>query len=98
MEASFSGRARVPEHVVHRSFDGSTVLLNLDNGQYHGLNQTGGRMLELIEETGDLGVVVQRIAGEYDRSEAEVSEDLVDFCAMLAERGLLELDDVSASG
>src|SRR4051794_41962271 len=44
-------KATVPEHVVFRTFEAETLLLNLESGQYHGLNATGGRMLGLLKET-----------------------------------------------
>jgi hypothetical protein len=87
-----NGRVRVPDHVVHRDFGEQTVLLNLATGQYHGLNRTGRRMFELLEERGSLEGVAAQLAAEYQRSEAEVAADLVDLCAALSERGLLELD------
>jgi hypothetical protein len=85
-------RVRVPEHVVHRDFGEQTVLLNLSTGQYHGLNRTGRRMFELLEERGSLDGVAGQLASEYHRPEADIAADLVDLCAALSERGLLEID------
>ena len=86
--------ARVPEHVVYRSFEAETVLLNLRTGQYHGLNPTGGRMLELLEETdGSIGKAVEKLAAEYGKTVEEIAEDMIAFCAALAERGLIEVDE-----
>lgn len=86
------GRFRVPSHVVYRSFEGETLLLNLDSGQYHGLNETGGRMLELMKETdGTLREAIARLAEEYEVDAAEIEPDLTAFCRDLADRGLVEL-------
>jgi DNA-binding FadR family transcriptional regulator len=87
-----NGRVRIPEHVVHRDFGEQTVLLNLSTGQYHGLNRTGRRMFELLEERGTLEGIAAQLAAEYQRPEAEIAADLVDLCAALSERGLLEID------
>jgi hypothetical protein len=87
-----NGRVRIPEHVVHRTFGEQTVLLNLSTGQYHGLNRTGRRMFELLEDRGTLDGVAAQLAAEYQRPEAEIAADLVDLCAALSERGLLEID------
>jgi Coenzyme PQQ synthesis protein D (PqqD) len=85
---------RVPEHVVYRSFEAETLLLNLDTGQYHGLNPTGGRMLELLKETdGSVREATERLAGEVEMAPEEIADDLASFCADLAERGLIEVDD-----
>ena len=80
----------VPEHVVHRSFEAETLLLNLDTGQYHGLNETGGRMLELLEATdGRVRDAIERLAEEYEVAFAEIAPDLTAFCSDLETRGLI---------
>jgi hypothetical protein len=85
--------ARIPEHVIHRTFESETVLLNLKTGQYHGLNPTGGRLLELLKEgDGSIGAAVERLAAEYDRPVEEIGPDLARFCADLAERGLIDVE------
>jgi len=87
-----NGEVRIPEHVVHRRFGEQSVLLNLQTGKYHGLNETGRRMFELIAETGTLDGVAAKIAAEYNHPESEIAADLVDLCAALNERGLLDID------
>jgi hypothetical protein len=86
---------KVPEHVVYRSFEAETLLLNLETGQYHGLNETGGRMLELLKETdGSVREATARLADEVSLAPEEIADDLASFCADLVERGLIEVDDV----
>ena len=84
-------RARVPDHVVYRTFATETVILNLHTGKYHGLNPTGGRMLDLISQDRSVGEASQRLAKEYDKPVGEVESDLTSFCSELAARGLIEL-------
>ena len=80
----------VPEHVVNRSFEAETLLLNLETGQYHGLNETGGRMLELLEATdGRVRAAIERLAEEYDVPFDEIAPDLTSFCSDLETRGLI---------
>ena len=52
-QALLASRARLPQHVVHRSFVAETVVLNLRTGKYHGLNPTAGRMLEALDAAAD---------------------------------------------
>jgi hypothetical protein len=87
-------RLRVPDHVVYRWFEKETLLLNLDTGQYHGLNPTGGRMLQLLDQTnGSVGEAVAMLAEEFEVAADDIAPDMADFCAALAERGLVEVDD-----
>jgi Coenzyme PQQ synthesis protein D (PqqD) len=89
--------AQVPEHVVHRSFEAETLLLNLETGQYHGLNETGGRMLELLEAAqGRVREAVEKLADEYQVAFSDIAPDLIAFCSDLETRGLLVVERDSA--
>jgi Coenzyme PQQ synthesis protein D (PqqD) len=96
-EAGDSRRARIPAHVVHREFPGETVVLNLETGQYHGLNATARRMLGALEEADGIEFAVAALAREFGVSRDQIERDLLDLCAALADRGLLELNDAQAA-
>jgi hypothetical protein len=81
----------LPEHVVFRRFPAETVLLNLQTGQYHGLNPTGGRMLEVLAEVGSIADAATSLAEEYEQPLDEVRHDMRTFCSDLADRGLIEI-------
>ena len=86
----------MPDHVVHRAFEAETLLLNLDSGQYHGLNKTGGRFLELLKESdGDVSAAAATLAAEYELEPADIAGEMHTFLDELAERGLVEIDDVA---
>jgi coenzyme PQQ synthesis protein D (PqqD) len=86
-------KATVPEHVVFRAFEEETLLLNLETGHYHGLNPTGGRLLELLHESdGDVTGSAERLAAEYELDFDTIAPDLADFCMDLEERGLLVVE------
>jgi len=82
----------VPSTVVHRSFEAETVLLNLSTGTYHGLNPTGGRMFELLSETGSFDKTLETLIAEYEQPAEVLEPDLARLCADLQERGLIEVD------
>jgi hypothetical protein len=90
-EALLKEKARTPEHVVYRPFVKETVVLNLQSGKYHGLNPTGGRMLEVLERAETVGAAAGQLADEYGAALEELEADLCDFCRDLLERGLIEL-------
>jgi hypothetical protein len=89
---------RLPGHVVHRSFITETVLLNLQTGNYHGLNPVGGVMLEAVNDAPAVREAVERVAARYGEDPAVVEADLLALCASLLERGLLEVVDTPADG
>jgi Coenzyme PQQ synthesis protein D (PqqD) len=85
-------RITVPEHVVRREFPDETVVLNLQSGQYHGLNATAAAMLDALEGGATPGEAAERIAGEAGAEVERVQTDIVALVETLAERGLVEVD------
>lgn len=81
-------KVRLADDVVYRSFGSETVILNLKTGQYHGVRGSGGRMLELLSETGDVEVTARRVAQELDHPLDEVQKDLRELCQALVKREL----------
>lgn len=92
-----SARARLPQHVVHRSFVAETVVLNLRTGKYHGLNPTAGKMLEALEVSPTVGAAVPELAGEYGLEQEQIQRDLLTLTRGLLERGLIETADDDAA-
>jgi coenzyme PQQ synthesis protein D (PqqD) len=90
-----ASRLRVPAHVVYRAFPGDTVILNLETGTYHGLNETGGRMLDVLERSDSVGAALAELIECYDVAPAELERDLRELCADLLERDLVELERVT---
>lgn len=88
-----ASRARLPQHVVHRSFVAETVVLNLRTGKYHGLNPTAGAMLEALESGESVAAAVPELAAAYEVEPAQIEADLIELCRGLLERGLIEISD-----
>jgi hypothetical protein len=87
----------VPHHVVYRSFPSETVVLNLETGRYHGLNATAGAMLAALERGNSVEEAAAAVAAEYQQSCAIVEQDMCALCALLLQRGLVELDADSSA-
>ncbi len=86
-------RVVVPEHVVYREFAAETVVLNLQNGQYYGLNPTAARMLAALESAGTAAGALAALAGEMEVGRERLSEDLHHLCRELADRGIIVVGD-----
>lgn len=81
----------VPRHIVYRAFALETVVVNLDQGLYHGINATGGRMLEVLERSATARDAAAQLAAEYALPTERVEADLCAFCSDLLARGLVEV-------
>jgi hypothetical protein len=86
-----SARPSLPDHVVYREFVNETVVLNLETGMYHGLNPSGGRMLQTLTASSCVRDAAVELSMMYERPLEEIEVDLYEFCLDLHERGLIEL-------
>jgi hypothetical protein len=80
---------RLSDNVVYRDFASETVVLNLQTGQYHGLNPTAGEMLAALDETGSIELAANRIAERHEVDLSRVQNDLCDLCERFMQRGLI---------
>ncbi len=90
-------RVRVPPHVVHRDFPTQTVVLNLDTGQYHGLNRTAGMMFAALQTAQSIAAAAKRVAADAHMPLDVVERDLCQLSSSLLERGLIEPADADNS-
>ena len=89
---SDSSRLTVPEHVLAREAGGETVLLNLDNENYYGLDDVGTRFWQLVEKGTTFGVAVTTLLQEYEVERETLVADLTALVADLRESGLVAVD------
>lgn len=69
--------------------DGELVLLNMDSGEYFGLNPTGTRIWELLGEHGDLDRVHEALVRQYAVDPERLRADLEELVADLERAGLV---------
>lgn len=89
-------RIILPEHVVRREFPNETIALNLDSGQYHGLNATAAKMIDAFERGLTPAEVAAWIAKEASRPREVVEADVLALVRTLADRALIEIHAVGA--
>lgn len=80
---------RIPEHVLSRKLDDEMVLLNLDSGEYFGLNDTGTRVWELLADGRSREEVIERLTEEFEVAGEVATGHVAALCAELLEAGLL---------
>jgi len=75
--------------VLHQELDGETVLLNLANESYFGLDEVGTRIWQVLAETSSLPDVVTRLLAEYDVAPEQLRDDVERLVTQLADAGLV---------
>ena len=79
----------VAPDVLHQELGGETVLLNLTNESYFGLDEVGTRIWQVLAETSSLPDVVTRLLEEYDVAPEQLRADVERLVTQLAEAGLV---------
>lgn len=92
VETGFSGgTVRVPDGVyIEELPDGDSVLLNMENEQYFGLDEMGTRLWAALTTSPAIDDAIQLPLAEYDVAEVQPRNDLEQFLADLVDRGLVE--------
>jgi hypothetical protein len=83
------GRANAPAaNIMLAEFDGESVLLNVDSGQYFSLNEAGCHLWRLSRATSDVPSLVIGLMSEYGISEEVARKDVGEFISCLEDNGL----------
>ena len=91
MPISFTDRIRVPDDVLISRLQQESVLLNLDNERYYGLDDVGTRMLSVLSSSDSVQSAWERLVDEYDVDREELRQDLLYLAEKLLEHGLVEI-------
>ena len=84
-------RIRVPENVLFRELDGESVILNVDDDRYYGLDDIGTRIWQVLTECGSLERTFQALKAEYDVDPGTLRRDISGLVDKLTEKGLLDV-------
>ena len=80
---------QVSPRVLCKVLENEAVLLDLQSGEYFGLNEVGCRIWQLIPAQGSLGAIRNCLVEEYDVSTDQAWHDLEILIAELMQRGLV---------
>jgi hypothetical protein len=86
---TLADRVSPREGVLFQQLQEEAVLLNLDSGQYFGLDPVGTRIWNLLAEGKELPEVIMAIAAEYEVDAARCKADLLKLLGDLEEQGLV---------
>lgn len=88
---SFEQPISVSHDVVFQEIEGESVLLQLEDARYFGLDDVGTRIWQLILEHGKLDAVFEQMLNEYDVAPEKLRGDLEKLVRELADKKLLVL-------
>ena len=82
---------KIHPDVLFQAVNGETVLLNLKNERYFGLDEVGTRIWQLLNDDGDLQKVFEIMLDEYDVDAFQLEQDIGKLVGELVEAGLIEI-------
>ena len=86
---TLAARVSPRDGVLFQQLQDEAVLLNLESGQYFGLDPVGTRIWNLLAEGKALPEVTSTILAEYEVEAARCEADLLKLLGDLAEQGLV---------
>ncbi len=81
----------IPEDVLVQDLGGESVLLNLENEQYYGLDDVGTSMWQALEKTGSLEAALEVVQEQYEVEPEQLRQDFQELVEQLVENGLLKI-------
>lgn len=89
----FHTRIVAIQNQVSAELSGESVVLNLATGIYHGFDEVGSRVWELIQQPTTFGEVRDVLLSEYEVDEATCEQDLRELLEQLQSAHLIEITD-----
>jgi len=83
-------RYRIPSSAVVQNVGAESVILNLDDGHYYGLDEVGTRIIELVAQDTDTDSIAACLESEYAASADRIRADLETLLQDLLSHGLVE--------
>ena len=83
---------RVADGVLFQTVADESVLLNIGDNRYYGLDDIATRMWQLLMEYGDEETVIQQMLEEYDVEEPVLRQDFAALIAEMEQNGLIKRD------
>jgi hypothetical protein len=91
MHLTAETRVRSAAHVVTRVVDDTLALLDVNSGAYFSVNEIGVLFMEMSEAGATFGEIAERVASEYEVTEEEALQDLIELAGDLIREGLIEV-------
>jgi hypothetical protein len=88
---TFREKIVVPKHVLIRQIEEESVLLNLENERYFGLDSVGTRMWAVLTASDSVQVAFETLLAEYDVAAEQLRENLQTLLGELQTNGLIEV-------
>lgn len=81
------------DHLAITELKDETMILDVESGQYFGLNQTGAMILNMTEDPIRVSTIVKRLQSSFDLTSDQAQRDTYAFLEEMESRGIIEQVD-----
>ena len=79
------------DSIVYRVINKEAVMLNVDNGWYYGLNETGSVIWNYLVKNISIGAIIDDLKDEYNVKEEKLKKDISKLIIKLKKEQLITL-------
>ena len=83
----------VPDTVLFHDVGDEIVLLNVETGDYYGLNKMGSRIWTMVHEGRSVDGIHATLFDEYEVSPGRLEQDIQVFLALLQSKSIIEINE-----
>lgn len=88
---TLNDKVKISDKIVYQKVEDETVLLDLENGSYYGLNSVGSRIWELLSEKQEIQSVFDSMIKDYEVKPEKLQQDILSLLHKLRTKGLIEV-------
>ncbi|HIG66304.1 MAG TPA: lasso peptide biosynthesis PqqD family chaperone [Porticoccaceae bacterium] len=75
--------------MIQAVIDGETIMMNVENGEYYGLDSIASRIWELIETPQTVGALKKQLLEEFAVDDAQCQNDVIQFLTEMGEKKII---------
>lgn len=87
---NISDTVKRKDKIISSDLEKETVMLDIDQGKYFGLDVIGARIWQLIEQPTQISAIIATILDEYDVDPKVCENDVTDFLNQMIDLQLIE--------
>ena len=81
----------ISSEILTQEVSGETVILDLKNESYFGMDEVGTRIWKLLQQEKDIQSITEAMLDEYDVEEKQLGKDIQALLSQLNEAGIITL-------
>ncbi len=78
---------------IEAEIDGELVMMNIETGDYYGLDVSAKRIWEIVEKPCTYKNLIEQLTEEFEVTETQCKSDVEKFLAEMAENNLIVITD-----